>query len=176
MGTRNLTAVILNGKHVVAQYGQWDGYPSGQGVTVLNFLKKNDLEAFADKCKKLHFATADELDGKTYVDFPWMSRDLGAEILQTIMDKDISIIQDYMYFGANSLMCEWAYVIDLDNRKLEVYKGFNKEPVSENNRFKSFENDNEEYKSVSLLHVFDIDDLPSETDFIMILENNEEDM
>jgi hypothetical protein len=39
MGTRNLTRVICDGKTKVAQYGQWDGYPEGQGKTVLNFLR-----------------------------------------------------------------------------------------------------------------------------------------
>ena len=40
MGTRNLTMVInQKGEKKVAQYGQWDGYPSGVGVSVLNFLK-----------------------------------------------------------------------------------------------------------------------------------------
>ena len=32
MGTRNLTAVYLDGQYKVAQYGQWDGYPEGQGI------------------------------------------------------------------------------------------------------------------------------------------------
>ena len=26
MGTRNLTAVFMDGEYKVAQYGQWDGY------------------------------------------------------------------------------------------------------------------------------------------------------
>jgi hypothetical protein len=38
MGTRNLTMVINKGETKVAQYGQWDGYPSGQGANILNFL------------------------------------------------------------------------------------------------------------------------------------------
>ena len=28
MGTRNLTCVFKDGEYKVAQYGQWDGYPS----------------------------------------------------------------------------------------------------------------------------------------------------
>jgi len=38
MGTRNLTMVISDGKTKIAQYGQWDGYPSGQGADILAFL------------------------------------------------------------------------------------------------------------------------------------------
>ena len=44
MGTRNLTMVIHEKKPVIAQYGQWDGYPAGQGTTVLEFLKNYDIE------------------------------------------------------------------------------------------------------------------------------------
>ena len=40
MGTRNLTAVMIDGEYKVAQYGQWDGYPSGQGLTCLHFLRE----------------------------------------------------------------------------------------------------------------------------------------
>lgn len=32
MGTRNLTAVYIDGEYKVAQYGQWDGYPEGPGA------------------------------------------------------------------------------------------------------------------------------------------------
>lgn len=39
MGTRNLTMVMVDGVYKVAQYGQWDGYPSGQGITVFIFSR-----------------------------------------------------------------------------------------------------------------------------------------
>ncbi|KAK4158169.1 hypothetical protein C8A00DRAFT_11026 [Chaetomidium leptoderma] len=38
MGTRHLICVFWKGKWVVAQYGQFDGYPEGQGVKILKFL------------------------------------------------------------------------------------------------------------------------------------------
>lgn len=38
MGTRNLTIVRHNGENVIAQYGQWDGFPSGTGLGILEFL------------------------------------------------------------------------------------------------------------------------------------------
>ena len=39
MGTRSLIAVQLDGEYKIAQYSQWDGYPEGQGLGCLNFLK-----------------------------------------------------------------------------------------------------------------------------------------
>jgi hypothetical protein len=38
MGTRNLVAVQIDGQYKIAQYGQWDGYHSGKGLEVLEFL------------------------------------------------------------------------------------------------------------------------------------------
>lgn len=49
MGTRNLTVVINNGKPCIAQYGQWDGYPQGQGYTIFDFLSNADLSQFRKK-------------------------------------------------------------------------------------------------------------------------------
>ena len=44
MGTRHLIVVIdRKGTLEVAQYGQWDGYPSGQGIDVLKFAKNKSL-------------------------------------------------------------------------------------------------------------------------------------
>lgn len=37
--TNNLTSVWFESKYRIAQYGQFDGYPSGQGLTVLHFLR-----------------------------------------------------------------------------------------------------------------------------------------
>ncbi|KAI1453117.1 hypothetical protein F4805DRAFT_386686 [Annulohypoxylon moriforme] len=38
MGTRNLICIRVNKQWVVAKYCQWDGYPTGQGVILFNFL------------------------------------------------------------------------------------------------------------------------------------------
>ena len=43
MGTRHMVGVVLDGDFKIAQYGQWDGYPEGQGKTVLDFLRKADI-------------------------------------------------------------------------------------------------------------------------------------
>lgn len=55
MGTRHLIAVQIDGKYPVAQYGQWDGYPDGQGLKVLTFLRDEMREdTFRRKVRALH--------------------------------------------------------------------------------------------------------------------------
>ena len=102
MGTRGLTVVKSKGKVKVAQYGQWDHYPSGQGKTIARFIQNEmDLNKFKTRVDKLQFATPKQVDA-TWVDcgaapgadfisfsiaddhaviYPEFSRDTGAEIL-----------------------------------------------------------------------------------------------
>ena len=62
MGTRHLTIVIdENNETKVAQYGQWDGYPAGQGTTVVEFLRmKGNLELLKEKLKLVRFPTKED--------------------------------------------------------------------------------------------------------------------
>ncbi|KAK3341955.1 hypothetical protein B0T25DRAFT_617503, partial [Lasiosphaeria hispida] len=39
IGTHNLICVFYNGQFVLAQYGSCDGYPKGQGLEIVKFLK-----------------------------------------------------------------------------------------------------------------------------------------
>ena len=65
MGTRHLILVYYKGQYHIAQYGQWDGYPGGQGVTVLHFVsdpaKLAKLTAVLDAGDMLYEPTDEEL-------------------------------------------------------------------------------------------------------------------
>jgi hypothetical protein len=182
MGTRNLTMVISNGKTKVAQYGQWDGYPSGQGKTVLEFLKSADLEVFKKKLELVRFATPEDERGvDDYLEkigckdgwmnggqaimyhnqYPLLTRDNGAKILQMLYDnKKPVFIVDSSDFTNESLMCEWAYVLDLDNGILEVYSGFNKRKPAKKSRFYS-DKLMDGYYPIKLLKKYSFTALPS---------------
>ena len=41
-------------------------------------------------------------------------------------------------FAGDILLCEWAYVVDLQKGVFEVYEGFQKEPLDKSERFYSF--------------------------------------
>lgn len=195
MGTRNLTAVYLDGEYRVAQYGQWDGYPEGQGLTCLHFLRnKLDEKTFKHNLMKLHFADDKKLkalakefgaseDGTIRVDdyarfkkaYPELHRDTGAEILEMIQDGRARILQSDINFAADGLFCEWAWVIDLDKKSFEAYQGFRHDPLTENDRF-YFLRDLEEngYSGVHIVRAWDLDDLPSDEEFLAAFKEDED--
>ena len=142
----------------MAQYGQWDGYPKGQGSTVLEFLSSMDRPLFEQKVRASRFATAEEQEAalkeigvdvgaeacwlteeqseKFNAKFPAFSRDHGAKVLQLICDSPAGVVlRDSSQFGLESLFCEFAYVIDLDKNVLEYYRGFNTDPAADIGRF-----------------------------------------
>ena len=109
MGTRNLTIVYLEGNYRLAQYCQWDGYPTGQGATVLEFLQNltpEKLELFKTKLKELPirdeiyirnlyenfrrgtFMTLEESEDFE-LKYPEYHRDTGANILNLILNQKI---------------------------------------------------------------------------------------
>lgn len=201
MGTRNLTMVISNGETKVAQYGQWDGYPEGQGAIALDFLVNTDLNQFKEKLKSVRFMNTTkqkEIDkwlksvgskdgwmtGEQaelyHQKYPLLTRDNGATILEKIMEceEETIWVQDNSEFAADSLFCEWAYVIDLDKNVFEVYQGFNEQPLTKDDRFyyltPEAEKDNERKKSyggnsyypIKLAKTYDLTNLPLEEEFI----------
>lgn len=198
MGTRGLTMVIHEEKTKVAQYGQWDHYPSGQGVHVLNFLKTKNLNQFKEQLKKIKFIDEEKdkeidefmksigsKDGwmtseqaeKYHKAYPYLTRDHGAAILDRILEStdDVIWLRDSTDFAGDSLFCEYAYVIDLDKEKFEVYQGFNQQPLEEGERFKNVKVDEKsEYTPVRKIKEFDFNDLPTEDDFVSQCEGEDE--
>lgn len=197
MGTRNLTMVISNGETKVAQYGQWDGYPSGNGVIVLDFLTKTNLDDFKKKLNKVIFVNGNKekeienwlksigsengwLTGEQsnlyQKKYPYLTRDNGANILQMIMDgeEDEIWVTDSTDFAGDSLFCEWAYLVDLDKNKLEVYEGFNKEPLTIEDRFFHLKDADSEYYPIKMVKSYDLNNLPLEDEFLKDLEKRQE--
>ena len=138
MGTRNLTKVIKDDKVVVAQYGQWDGYPSGQGLTGFFAVTKDDVMASLEaNLNLIYYPTKDELgamskpfedghaegwmtydSGKAYGEkYPSLTRDTCTEILYVIANatEPVPIYLD-LEFEDDDLFCEGVYEVNLDNK------------------------------------------------------------
>lgn len=146
MGTRNLTKVIdKDGVIRVAQYGQWDGYPSYSGVRMLNFISEynmlDKIEKALDKCQ---FGTEDEINavynawndnpasndfGAFSIFYPSLSRDTGVDILKTIVysNNDVLLYNDEE-FQNDSLFCEGIYTLNYQTKQFTSW--FNGDTVS----------------------------------------------
>lgn len=178
MGTRHLVCVTLDGEFKVAQYGQWDGYPEGQGVGVLAFAREiattpSALEAFKAKVRALRVADKSELD-MSWRQRPEFSRDTGSKILQLVASGAAPSVFLQPEFGADSLFCEWAYNLDLDANAMEVFKGFQKSAHTEG-RFSVMKPDRDNgYFPVRLVATFKLDSLPSAEDFVAAFREKEE--
>lgn len=145
MGTRNLTVVKnSDGEVIVAQYGQWDGYPAHTGRSILEFLSNDEnvkklkaglhltypiSDVSVDKLYKeiaLEFPTenADKLFGEKY---PSLTRDTGWEILQVIRDNVFVPIVNNIEFADDALFCEGYYEINFETNKfISKYNGITK--------------------------------------------------
>lgn len=154
MGTRHYQRVInKKGITKVAQYGQWDGYPSGQGKDILNYLRNCNLETYQKHLdtlreptkKEVKVINADKNWAKTY---PYLSRDCGSKIHQMIEDGIVKFV-GLMPKEEADKWCEGFYTIDFS--KNEFITEFYDTIVS-----------------------FPIDNLPTEEDYLKATEPTED--
>jgi hypothetical protein len=147
MGTRNLTKVVMGGETVVAQYGQWDGYPEGQGITAFNFVKNQEnLWALEMGLQRVYYPTQEQLEemskpfedghsdgwmtyesGKAFGEkYPSLTRDTCASILYVIAEsKEVVPLQLDTEFEQDTLFCEGMYEVNLDTKVFTSYFGHN---------------------------------------------------
>jgi hypothetical protein len=148
MGTRHLIRVFDENEELkISQYGQWDGYPEGQGYGILEFLQKEgnlenlksnlpkcrffDVEnneedkKFIDEYEKNAPAWSNEPDKRTEEQKIWwstyMHRDLGCDILTNIADsKDEEILLQKEEMEEDDIWIEYWYDINLKENTLRV--------------------------------------------------------
>ena len=162
MGTAGLTCIVDHNQFKVAQYGKWDHYPSGQGLNALTILHWLDIDEFKQKIDKVNVINDWHLgfilkpfdsrpeerkatepnrltseDDQKFADMcPEFDNTTGAEIIELIDKSNGKIaVRDDTDFAADSLMCEWLWLVDLDQNTFEAYTGFNTEPLTEKDRF-----------------------------------------
>jgi hypothetical protein len=140
MGTRNLTKVIdREGVVRVAQYGQFDGYPSGQGVNAL--LHSYNYRQIEKGLAKVRWATEEEVeeiinkfpqanyfgtdDQKTFdLYYPNLIRETCADILGVVAwSVGEVILVDNSDFEKDELFCEGVYIVDFQKGKFISWYG-----------------------------------------------------
>lgn len=151
MGTRGLTKVIYQDEVRVAQYGQWDHYPSGQGVTVFEFLRGADnisklkngitnnifvpseseyegmVKPFQNEDGWMNMEQAEAFSKQ----YPSLTRDTGAEILSVIANATgtVPLYLD-IEFENDDLFCEGVYTINLDDETFTTKYGGHETVIS----------------------------------------------
>lgn len=179
MGTRNVIMVYNHeGIKKVAQYGQWDGYPRGVGIKILNFLKdKEMLSSFIYNLNKVRFLDnkgrdkefaesydnnapvwSNDPDKRTIEQKHWFdtycTRDLSEQVLINIaksIDHEIILIdREDTGKGANSWV-EYCYVINLKENTFAIHSHLDIEPMK----------------------VYNLDDLPDSKTFLSELEGED---
>ncbi|MBQ8094550.1 MAG: hypothetical protein IJ242_13405 [Clostridia bacterium] len=106
-------------------YNHFDGYPDGLGRDVIRLVKTVNLEQLYD-----HLIP---VDGNEAMNFDiWHCE-------QAAAGKDYPYRRMDGWFIKDSIMCEYAYRIDLDHRRLEFYTGFQMTPQQGNRYGEDYE-------------------------------------
>jgi len=153
MGTRHKQTVIdRDGNMKIAQYGQWDGYPSGQGVDILNYLKSGDLDKYQQNLINIPEITQEQIDevnqnDKWDIDYPYLSRNCGSDIHQMIENGSVKFVSFIPEEEARK-WCEGFYTINFKDSTFTV-----------------------EYYDKTV--TYKLDSLPSEEDFLAYFEDED---
>jgi hypothetical protein len=139
MGSRNLIEVKLDGELKIAQYGQWNGHPTGQGIGIADFLHKGmNKKKFKQALRECRFMDEKEREAffteKAEEDIiaghPWLLRDAGSDVLRHVQNDGARLLWDRRDFKNDQVMCEYHYLIDMDNETVSV-NGSNPIPFTE---------------------------------------------
>lgn len=177
MGTAYLTIIVSDGEIKASQYGNWDGDPRTNGAELLKLLlidRKKEITTHLNRIVPIDDAEYQRyfkngiLDEnaleKGHPKFWW--RD-GKDLLEKLLTDGTDIeIHNQVGMVNNSLLCDWAYVIDYDKNTFEVYRGFVKEPLSEAERFYNggYVHENG-YYPIRCTAIYSLDQLPSLAEF-----------
>lgn len=174
MGTRNLVIVYHKGEYRIVQYGQWDGYPSGQGLVILKWLKEpgniEKLRSVLDAGDS-HIYEWDPKNSTAEEEMhPSLSRDTGARILALALkatEENPMPVELAFGFIADYIFCEWIWVVDLDKNVFEGYGGFCNYEGEEREKHRFHPIIEESYPLPQLLRSFPLAELPkSKTAFV----------
>lgn len=167
MSTRGLYGFRKNGIDK-ASYNHYDSYPEGLGKIIVEFLSTTSSEELNEMFEKIILVDQYDEPSETeqaeikrmniyngeYKDWysilhnyqgnPELLRETINEYGKAYMTDDISFIKD-------SLFCEYAYIINLDDSTLEFWNGFQRTPTE--NRYGNNTDDDRYYTCKLLMSI-----------------------
>ena len=199
MGTRGLYGFRKNGKDKVT-YNHWDSYPEGLGIEVIRFCNRHSIEELSAiydkivlideestptpeeiewaKCRGLYDPT---VSNRSEQNWYCLLRGLQGDLLRLdiiISSGDKCYMIDNHGFITDSLMCEYAYIINIDTGKLEFWAGFQEVP-QKGNRYgeepypRNYENA-PIYYPCAMVAEFPLDELNEDTTVAEMIKLTEE--
>lgn len=186
MGTRGFVGFIDDDGNEKITYNHWDSYPSGLGSDVLTWLRTKVEREPATLRKQVgnlrmvqHDTPVTDEDLATLKRFhngdvsTGDEREWYALLRNTQGDPalilEAGVAEDASGFPSDSLFCEWGYLIDLEQDRFEVYRGF-QEQVHDEGRFADRFVEEErrgprQYYPVRLVASWPLDALPTVAEF-----------
>lgn len=142
MSTRGLVGFVVDGQ-VKCTYNHSDSYPTYTGLRIAEFVREVDAvdgwDDVAAAARSLKLIDPDSGRGPSEDEklhlMRWANFSVNAQssddwycLLRGTQGRPdemlaCGIIEDSTNFGLYSTWCEWGYLIDLDRRVLEVYRG-----------------------------------------------------
>lgn len=157
MGTRGAIGFVLDNEWYV-MYNHGDSYPEWLGTHVLEFCKTvTDWDEVKENARKIKLVEeTDELYFKLH--------DLqDGELFYRIANGTADIVLDAHLFMADSLFCEWGYILDFDSMYLRVYKGKQHNPSKDSflpSDIDKNHKDEDGFYPVKELYAYDLYNLP----------------
>lgn len=200
MGTRGAMGVRVDGADKIT-YNHFDSYPDGLGESMVTDLRSILRDLGIEHLRKLarevelvdgesapterhkamlrHLADL-SVSRKSEDDWYCLTRRLQGELAATLKAGVMIDAHDFM---SNSLFCEYAYIVNLDEETFEVYRGFQR-PAHDKGRYANAPRDMAdverqrsmgfEYWPVALIATFPLQDIPQ--DWVKRLPEDEDDV
>lgn len=109
MGTRGLRGYIINSERH-GTYNHSDSYPDVLGKDIVSDVLSVEPENYAKMAEDLREIT-------------WVPEDIdNDELAELAKDKNRRTETDSIDFLDNGLFCEWAYFVDFEHQRMEVWK------------------------------------------------------
>lgn len=173
MGCRHVTCVYANGQFAFVHVCLHEGYPAVMGLEVLNFLTPENIDDLRDGLEFVKILSEEEARNSG------LHKTAGVGILEDLAEagsqpesgKRVETSMD-LEFANDGMFCEWAYVVNLDAKVLQVYRGLESEEAvdsnPEKNLFAKVGVTRQELKAT-----FAFDKLPERDEFVLVCEIGE---
>lgn len=151
-------------------YNHCDSYPSGLGETIKSFIHNHTITRLKKISDKIILVDSKSIPTREQINecraFADVSVSMGnlsewyvllrnAQGDPEAYAGNLKYMIDGCDFIKDSLFCEYAYVINLDTEKLEIYEGFQKRP--QKNRYMTVPKSKNDYANCKLIIEVDLD-------------------